>query len=230
MDANEQDAFGGELVRLSVFLVLITVLLTACTEDSLKDHITKQNINVINSIEGMNVYSHHYDNMDRGHHEFDGVDIVVDQTYYTSNDVQRGEIVFYNNPKLENSKIKLSEKEISRIIALPGEKISIDKGQIYINGRKLDTFYGQAHRLGMNIEELQEAANRSDLAVNIRNNYSDNARDILESKETNLKEIMVPDEHYFIIGDDWFRSADSRHFGTIPKDHILGMVLGMVKK
>lgn len=217
-------------MRLSVFLVLITVLLTACTVDPLKDNVTKQDINIINSVEGMNVYSHRYDNMDRGHHEFDGFDIVVDQTYYKSNDVQRGEIVFYKNPKLENSKINLSENEISRIIALPGEKIRIDKGQIYINGRKLDTFYGQAHRLGMNIEELQEAANRSDLADNIRNNFSDNAKDILKSKETNLKEIKVPDEHYFIVGDDWFRSADSRHFGTIPKDNILGMVLGVVKK
>jgi len=40
---------------------------------------------------------------------------------------------------LENTKINLSENEISRIVALPGEKIRIDKGQIYINGRKLDT-------------------------------------------------------------------------------------------
>ncbi|NOV00570.1 signal peptidase I [Paenibacillus planticolens] len=217
-------------MRLSVFLLLITVLLTACTVEPLKDNVTKQDINIINSVEGMNVYSHRYDNMDRGHHEFDGIDIVVDQTNYKSNDVQRGEIVFYKNPKLENSKINLSENEIARIIALPGEKIRIDKGQIYINGRKLDTFYGQAHRLGMNIEELQEAARRSDLADNIRNNFSNNAKDFLKSKETNLKEIKVPDEHYFIVGDDWFRSADSRHFGTIPKDYILGKVLGVVKK
>ncbi|MDD9269611.1 signal peptidase I [Paenibacillus sp. GCM10023248] len=217
-------------MRLSVFLLLITFILTACTVDPLKDNVTKQDINIINSVEGMNVYSHRYDNMDRGHHEFDGFDIVVDQTYYKSNDIQRGEIVFYKNPKLDNSKINLSENEISRIIALPGEKIRIDKGQIYIDRRKLDTFYGQAHRLGMNIEKLQEAANQSDLADSIRNNFSDNANDILKSKETNLKEIKVPDEHYFIVGDDWFRSADSRHFGTIPKDNILGMVLGVVKK
>ncbi|KRE55886.1 signal peptidase I [Paenibacillus sp. Soil750] len=217
-------------MKLSVFLLLMIVLLTACTVESLQDNVTKQDINIINPVEGTNVYNHRYDNMDRGHHEFDGFEIVVDQTYYKSNDVQRGEIVFYRNPKLENSKINLSENEMARIVALPGEKIRIDIGQIYINGRKLDTFYGQAHRLGMSIEELQEAANRSDLADNIRNNFSNNAKDFLKSKETNLKEIMIPDEQYYIVGDDWCRSADSRHFGTIPKDTILGKVLGVVNK
>ncbi|WNR43000.1 signal peptidase I [Paenibacillus roseipurpureus] len=217
-------------MKLSVFLMLITVLLTACTVEPLQDNVTKQDINIINSVEGKNVYNHRYDNMDRGHHEFDGFEIVVDQTYYKSNDVQRGEIVFYKIPKLENSKINLSENEIARIVALPGENIRIDKGQIYINGRKLDTFYGQAHRLGMNIEELQEAANLSDLADNIRENFKGNVKFIQESDETNKIELKVPEGQYYIIGDDWFRSADSRHFGTIPKNNILGKVLGVVKK
>lgn len=164
--------------------------------------------------------------MDRGHHEFVGVDIVVDQTYYNSNTVQRGDIVYYRNPKLENSKIKLSENEISRIVALPGEKIRIDKGQIYINGRKLDTFYGQALRLGMNIQELQKALSQPEIADNIRENFKGNVKFIQESDETNKIELKVPDGQYYIIGDDWFRSADSRHFGTFSKDSILGKVIG----
>lgn len=138
-------------MRICVFIILIAVLLTACTKESLRDYVTKQDINMIDLVEGMSVHYHGYDNMDRGHHEFDGVDIVFNQNYYNTNTIQRGDIVYYHNPKWENSHIDLSENEISRIIALPGEKIRIDKGQIYINGRKLDTFYGQAHRLGMTI-------------------------------------------------------------------------------
>lgn len=217
-------------MRISVFLLLITVLLTACTKEPLRDNVTKQDIEKINLVDGMSVHYHGYDNMDCGNHEFDGFDIVVDQTYYKTTSIQRGDIIYYLNPKLANLNINLSEQEISRVVALPGERIRINKGQIYINGRKLASFYGKAHRLGMNIDELQKASNQTDLADDIRNNFMGTAKNFLESNETNIKEVKVPDEQYYIIGDDWFRSADSRHFGTIPKDNILGKVLGVVKK
>lgn len=176
----------------------------------------------------MSVHYHGYDNMDRGNHEFDGIDIVVDQTYYKTNSIQRGDIIYYLNPKFAN--LNLSEEEISRVVALPGERIGINKGQIYINGRKLDSFYGKAHRLGMNLDELKKASNQSNLANNIRDNFKVNVKFIQESKETNKIELKVPEGQYYIIGDDWFRSADSRHFGTISKDNILGKVDGVVKK
>lgn len=217
-------------MKISVFLLLITFLLTACTKESLRDNVTKQAIEKINLVDGMSAHYHGYDNMDRGNHEFDGFDIVVDQTYYKTNSIQRGDIIYYLNPKLANLNINLSEQEISRVIALPGERIRINKGLIYINGKKLDSFYGKAHRLGMNIEELQKASNQTDLADNIRENFKGNVKFIQESDETNKIELKVPEGQYYIIGDDWLRSADSRHLGTIPKDNILGKVLGVVKK
>lgn len=217
-------------MRISVLMMLIVALLTACTKEPLRDDATTQDINAISLVDGMSVYYHAYDNMDRGNHEFDGIDVVVDQTYYKTNFVHRGEIIYYRNPQTTNLKINLSENEISRVVALPGEKLRIDKGQIYIDGRKLDTFYGQAHRLGMNIDELQKASNQFDLADNIRNNFRINAKEFLESKETNIKELKIPDGHFYIIGDDWFRSADSRFFGAISKDTILGKVAGWMKK
>lgn len=217
---------GVGIVRGIPAVMLSIVILTACSQKPLRDNSTKQDISNISLTKGMNVFHHGYDNMDRGHHEFDGTDIVVDETYYQNHSVQRGDIIYYKNPKLANSKINLSENEISRVVTLPGEKIRIDKGQIYIDGRKLDTFYGQAHRLGMNIEELQKASNRTDLSDNIRNNFKGNAKDILEGNETNINELKIPEGQYYIIGDDWFRSADSRYFGTISKSNILGKVIG----
>jgi signal peptidase I len=213
-------------MRLSILIILISAVITACAQEPLRDNETKQAISTVSSTEGMNVYKHGNDNMDRGHHEFDGIDIVVDQTYYKTHSVQRGDIIYYQNPKLTNSKMNLSENEISRVVALPGEKIRIDKGQIYIDGRQLDTFYGQAHRLGLNVNDLLKTSNRSDIADNVRNNFKGNAKWIQESDESNKKELQVPSGQYYIIGDDWFRSADSRHFGTISKDSILGNVIG----
>ncbi|UQZ81224.1 Signal peptidase I [Paenibacillus konkukensis] len=213
-------------MRFGVFILTIAVALAACAREPLRDNVTQENVKPIEATAGMVVYHHGYDNMDRGHHEYDNVDVVVDPTYYQANPVQRGDVVYYQNPKKGGATDNGSEKEISRIVALPGESIRIDKGQIYIDGRKLDTFYGQARRLGMNVQELQEASGRPGLADNIRENFKTNVKFILESEEASKQPIRIPDGQYYLIGDDWFRSADSRHFGTIPQESILGKVIG----
>ncbi|WP_282942087.1 signal peptidase I [Paenibacillus sp. RC67] len=217
-------------MRISVSIVMIALLLAGCSEGIIQDNITKQEIVKIKDMEGMQVYDHQYDNMDRGHHELDGVPIVVDPAYYEAAPIQRGDIVYYRNPKLDNPTLHLSEFEISRVVALPGETIHMEKGQIYINGKQLDTFYGKAHRLGMDVEQLQKLSNQSDVSDNVRQSMKMNAEEILLGKDTNRTEKKVPNDQYYIIGDDWFRSADSRHFGTIAKDNILGKVVGITSE
>ncbi|MDF2651626.1 MAG: signal peptidase, partial [Paenibacillus sp.] len=154
--------------------------------------------------------------------EFSGSDVVVDPSYYKSNTVQRGDIVYYQKPQAVISNNGSPDTEISRVVALPGESIRIEKGRIFINGRKLDTFYGQALSGGMNVDELKKTLKNDPNSEGITNVI----KIIQESDETNKKEIKVPDGQYYIIGDDWIRSGDSRHYGPISKDSILGQVIG----
>ncbi|MFC5650423.1 S26 family signal peptidase [Paenibacillus solisilvae] len=72
-------------------------------------------------------------------------------------------MVYYQPP--DELKEKMGEYDISRVIGLPGEKVKINQGQIYINDTLLETFYGRAHRLGSDVNELKNSLKRSDLAV-----------------------------------------------------------------
>ncbi|MBS4195793.1 hypothetical protein KHA97_12060 [Bacillus sp. FJAT-49870] len=56
---------------------------------------------------------------------------------------------------------------MTRVIALEGEKVKISTAQFYIDGKKLDTFYGRAHDLGMDFKgfaNVVEGEYKQDLA------------------------------------------------------------------
>jgi signal peptidase I len=86
---------------------------------------------------------------------------------------------------------------VKRVVGLPGETVSIDAKQVYINGKPLDEPYAV----------FKEPA-RKDLRP----------RDILEP-------LVVPDDHFFVLGDNRDRSYDSRFWGPISRERIVGRPL-----
>jgi len=63
-------------------------------------------------------------------------EVLADMNYYEENKVSRGDIAVF---QIKNDK---KATDIARIVGLPGETVQVKKGQVYINGNKLDTFYG----------------------------------------------------------------------------------------
>lgn len=86
---------------------------------------------------------------------------------------------------------------IKRIIGLPGETIEIRDKTIYING-----------------EPLSEAAYTQHLDPTFFDAQT-NARD-------NLAQQVIPSDSYFLLGDNRDQSLDSRFFGVIHENEILG--------
>lgn len=84
---------------------------------------------------------------------------------------------------------------IKRIIGLPGDKVMIKDSEVYVNGVKLTENYIAAKT---NLWE---------------NGFSKNG-----------EEIKVPDGELFVMGDNRPRSSDSREFGPVPEDTIIGQV------
>lgn len=90
---------------------------------------------------------------------------------------------------------------IKRVIGLPGETISYEKDQLKINGQPVEEPY---------------------LSKNIRSDH-ENApytTDFTLEKLTGYTEL--PEDSYFVLGDNRRVSKDSRSFGTISRDEILG--------
>ena len=89
----------------------------------------------------------------------------------------------------------ISEFLIKRIVGLPGEEVIISNGKVLIkNEENPDGYYLEEDYLSENIETFG-----------------------------NIKE-LVSEDNYFILGDNRPNSLDSRYFGSILKDQIVGRV------
>ena len=132
---------------------------------------------------------------------------------------QRGEIVVFKLPKEEDTDIFY----IKRVIGLPGDKIQVKKGMLYVNDKPA-TYYERG------VLEAESATNHNAFPsmkyteVN-RNGYS---YSVLVSDPRSLAgntgEYIVPEGYYFMMGDNRDNSKDSRFadFGPIPFTHIIG--------
>jgi signal peptidase I len=83
---------------------------------------------------------------------------------------------------------------IKRVIALPGEEILLQSGKVYINGKLLD----ETQYLSTAVYTAGENAVQEGIPY------------------------VVPQGHYFLMGDNRPNSTDSREFGAIPKETIEG--------
>ncbi|MGO4789437.1 signal peptidase I [Paenibacillus sp. 2KB_20] len=217
------------MMKVVIIVIVFGLIFAACsssdrTSKIITDSITKPTINTVTKNEldsGQVIYNHNYDNMDRGNHDLEG-QVVVDLKYYNDHAISRGDIVYFTNPE---TKKNLGEYSISRVIGLPGEKVKIEKGQIYINGKLLDAFYGRAHRLGADLDSLKKALERVDLEDYIRKNIKNN---VDYFQQLSMEEIEIPEDSAYLVGDDWLRSNDSKLFGSLPTDKIEGKVVGVI--
>lgn len=63
------------------------------------------------------------------------------------------------------------------------------------------------------------------MGTHIRKNIENNVEYF---QQMSMEEIEIPEDHVYLVGDDWSRSNDSRLFGPLPTDKIEGKVAGVV--
>ncbi|TYS69622.1 signal peptidase I [Sutcliffiella horikoshii] len=196
-------------MKYGVFLIILLTLM-GCSSNSpsgtVSDNDTDANVSIIKEVEP-DWIKHHYlsDNMDRGNHDYYDQVLVIDPSLEPSS-YTRGDIVFFSN--------STNDKMISRVIALPGETVKITDGQIFINDKKLDAFYGKAHRLGFDKNSYFPAMDKAGVEYN--------KEGMMDTFNTTMKELELAKDEYFVISDDWMRGT-MQH---LKQDNIIGKVLG----
>jgi signal peptidase I len=126
-------------------------------------------------------------------------------------EVKHGDIIVFRYP------LDIRQTYVKRAIGIPGDHIRIDNRQVYRNGIKLDEPYKY---------------HKADYIDPYRDNFPsqpyfslrERAAEMLE-KNVVKGDLVVPANCYFAMGDNRDNSDDSRYWGFVPRENIIGKPL-----
>lgn len=139
-------------------------------------------------------------------------------------DIRRGDIIIFKYP--EDPKTNY----IKRIIGLPGETVQLRGTKVFINGQELAE-QTVAVRLEPELPALPEVAvDPAPPGARWRVFYNDAEEHDPANDSTGVRygvsqPALVPEGHYFAMGDNRDNSLDSRFWGFVPRKNIIGHAL-----
>ena len=117
----------------------------------------------------------------------DGEFLLTEKVTYYTRSPRRGDVVVFMPP------VSATDEFIKRVVGLPGERIMIKDGRVYINDKLLPESY---------VDSSVPTAGGPFLSDN--------------------KEYVIPGDQYFVLGDNRPNSSDSRYWGPITKKAMSG--------
>nr|WP_298140914.1 signal peptidase I [uncultured Pseudomonas sp.] len=116
-------------------------------------------------------------------------DVVIASSWaYALGEPQRGDLVIFQTPHLPGVKF------LQRLMGLPGDRLAMRAGRLFINGKAIDEPY---------LNPDQGLAQPSSLE---------------------MAERLVPEGEFFMLGDNRKNSNDSRYWGTVERQKLIGRV------
>jgi signal peptidase I len=125
--------------------------------------------------------------------------------------VKRGDIIVFRVP------IDIRQNYVKRVIGLPGDHIHVVNKTVYVNGKPLVEPYVQ--HMFPDLEPYRDNFPSDPVGP-----VYDLGREMIAHNVVD-GEVVVPENHYFAMGDNRDNSLDSRYWGFVPRENIIGKPL-----
>ena len=122
--------------------------------------------------------------------------MLTNKLAYDLTDPDRGDLVVFRG--VERGK---KERLVKRVVGLPGDVVHIDRGVLKVNGEPQNEPYVSKKKQGGG---KREGARKAPPGVN------------------SFGPMFVPEDHVFVMGDNRAHSHDSRYFGPVPRENLIG--------
>ncbi|MBN1541453.1 signal peptidase I [candidate division KSB1 bacterium] len=130
---------------------------------------------------------------------------------------ERSEIIVFKYP------LNPKQDYIKRCIGLPGDTIEVRKGIVYINNRP----EGEITRIDSRVYDLEERRMMDYYRVQTGTGRSYTIRHYSDANlnNDNYGPVVVPSDHLFMMGDNRDNSSDSRYWGFMPMENLVGRAM-----
>ncbi len=126
--------------------------------------------------------------------------ILVDKVGYKFSQPQAKDIIVFR-PTDELKRQRFNDAFIKRIIGVPGDRVELRQGKVYLNGAPLSEPYVYP---GAETTLATCQGSPSELSPFLQN------------------PVTIPEHHYLVLGDNRESSYDGRCWGLVPQDRIIG--------
>jgi len=106
--------------------------------------------------------------------------LIANKIGYRLESPKQGEIIIFRPP------LDTKRNYIKRVIGVPGDKVEIVNGKVYVNDEALNESY------------------------------------VEHKSYENMPVVTVPENSYFVLGDNRPNSSDSRYWGFVPRKNVVG--------
>ena len=127
--------------------------------------------------------------------------------------IQRGDIVVFHYP------VRPSQHFVKRVVGVPGDRVRLVNKQVWVNGTPLKEPYVRYSALTR--DNFRDDFPRVDIpAPGLEAGWWLEMRKLVEDGA-----LIVPQGYYFVLGDNRDESLDSRYWGFVPRENVIGRPL-----
>ncbi len=129
--------------------------------------------------------------------------------------VKRGDIIVFKHPTL------ITVDYVKRVIGVPGDHVKLMNKQVFVNGKLLNEPYVIHEN---NSYSYRDNFPMGDPEYNPDRLMAARMNEMLHTQVVN-GELVIPSGSYFAMGDNRDNSLDSRYWGLVPRENIMGKPL-----